>query len=65
MAVMKVFESQVLDLPDFYLTGDDYRYRFQPEAKQQSLDLLRERFNSAVRYKRRVFKWDSHRAEDG
>jgi hypothetical protein len=48
---MEAFESGVLDLPDFYFTGDDYRYRFEPEAEQQFLDLLRERFNSTVRYR--------------
>jgi hypothetical protein len=57
--VVEAFESGVLDLPDFYFTGDDYRYRFEPEAKQRFLDLLRERFNSAVRYKGRAFKWDT------
>lgn len=59
VAVMEAFESGVLDLPDFYFTGDDYRYRFEPEAKQRFLDLLRERFNSAVRYKERGLKWDT------
>ena len=59
VAVMEAFESGVLDLPDFYFTGDDYRYRFEPEAKQRFLDLLRERFNSGVRYGGRVFKWDT------
>ena len=59
VAVMKAFESNVLDLPDFYFTGDDYRYRFEPEAKQRFLDLLRERFNSEVRYKGRALKWDT------
>jgi CRISPR-associated protein Cas1 len=57
--VMDAFESGVLDLPDFYFTGDDYRYRFEPEAKERFLDLLRERFNSAVRYKGRALKWDT------
>jgi len=59
VAVKDAFESRVLDLPDFYFTGDDYRYRFEPEAKQHFLDLLRERFNSAVRYKGRALKWDT------
>jgi CRISPR-associated protein Cas1 len=59
VAVMESFESGVLDLPDFYFTGDDYRYRFEPEAKQRFLDLLRERFNSVVSYKGRGLKWDS------
>ena len=56
---MKAFESGVLDLPDFYFTGDDYTYCFELEAKQRFLDLLRERFNSGVRYGGRVFKWDT------
>jgi hypothetical protein len=56
---MDAFESGVLDLPDFYFTGDDYRYRFDPEAKQRFVDLLRERFNSGVRYKGRALKWDT------
>jgi CRISPR-associated protein Cas1 len=59
VTVMEAFESRVLDLPDFYFTGDDYRYRFEPEAKQRFLDLLRERFNSGVKYKGRAFKWDT------
>jgi len=59
VAVMEAFESRVLDLPDFYFTGDDYRYRFDPEAKQRFLDVLRERFNSGVRYNGRVLKWDT------
>jgi CRISPR-associated protein Cas1 len=59
VTVMEAFESGVLDLPDFYFTGDDYRYRFEPEAKQRFLDLLRDRFNAGVGYKSRVLKWDT------
>jgi CRISPR-associated protein Cas1 len=59
VAVMDAFESGALDLPDFYFTGDDYRYRFEPEAKERFLNLLRERFNSGVTYKSREFKWDT------
>jgi CRISPR-associated protein Cas1 len=59
VAVIEAFESGVLDLPDFYFTGDDYRYRFEPEAKERFLDLLRERFNSTIRYKGRALKWDT------
>jgi CRISPR-associated protein Cas1 len=59
VTVMEAFEAEVLDLPDFYFTGDDYRYRFEPEARQRFLRLLRERFNSAVRYKGRALKWDT------
>ena len=56
---MDAFESGVLDLPDFYFTGDDYRYRFEPETRQRFLDLLRERFNSGVNYNGRALKWDT------
>jgi hypothetical protein len=59
VAVVEAFEGGVLDLPDFHFTGDDYTYRFDPEAKQGFLDLLRERFNSGVRYKGRALKWDT------
>jgi CRISPR-associated protein Cas1 len=59
IAVIEAFESGVLDLPDFYFTGEDYRYRFEPEPKQGFLDLLREQFNSGVTYKGRTLKWDT------
>lgn len=59
VAVMEAFESGVLDLPDFYFTGDDYRYRFENEAKRRFLDLLRERYNVGVRYNARMLKWDT------
>jgi CRISPR-associated protein Cas1 len=59
VSVMEAFESRVLDLPDFYFTGDDYRYRFEAEAKQRFLDLLRERFNSVVRCSGRASRWDT------
>ena len=59
VAVMDSFESRVLNLPDFYFTGDDYRYRFEPEAKRRFLDLLRDGFNSGVRYKGHSLKWDT------
>ena len=49
----------MLDLQDFYFTGDNYRYRFEPEAKKRFLVLLRGRFNSGVRYRGRAFKWDT------
>ncbi|MFI5450150.1 MAG: hypothetical protein ACHQ03_10370 [Candidatus Bathyarchaeia archaeon] len=41
------------------LTGDDYRYRFEVDAKQRFIDSLRERFNARVTYKGRVLKWDT------
>jgi CRISPR-associated protein Cas1 len=59
VAVMEAFESGVLDLPDFYFTGNDYRYHFEPEAKQRFIELMRVRFNSGVRYNGRGLKWDT------
>jgi CRISPR/Cas system-associated endonuclease Cas1 len=56
VAVMEAFESGVLDLPDFYFAGDDYRYRFETQAKHRFLELLRERFNCGVRYNGRFLK---------
>ena len=44
---------------DFYFTGDEYRYRFEVEAKTRFLNLLREQFNSGVNYRGRVLKWDT------
>ena len=59
MTVVEAFESRSVGSAGFLLHGDDYRYRFEPEAKQQFLELLRKRFNSAVRYKERALKWDT------
>ncbi len=67
ISVIQAFESGVLDLPDFYFTGDDYRYRFEPEAKHRFIGILRERFNSGVSYKGRALKWDTvieHKANE-
>ena len=59
LAVIHAFESGTLELRDFYFTGDDYRYRFEPDAKQRFIDLIRERFNAGVTYKGRALKWDT------
>jgi hypothetical protein len=59
VAGAEAFESGVLDLPDFYFTGDDYRYRFETEAKRRFLSLLRQRFNVGVRWNGRILKWDT------
>ena len=49
----------MLDLPNFYFTGDDYRHHLEAEAKQRFLALLRGRFNSGVRYNGHALKWDT------
>jgi CRISPR-associated protein Cas1 len=59
MSVIEAFESGTFDLGEFYFTGDDYRYRFETEAKQRFIDMIHERFNLGATYKSRVLKWDT------
>jgi CRISPR-associated protein Cas1 len=59
VTTIQAFESGVLDLKDFYFTGDDYSYKIEIEAKRRFLQLLEERFNSGVRYKRKNWNWDT------
>jgi CRISPR-associated protein Cas1 len=59
LTVVRAFESRVLELHDFFFTGDDYRYRFEAEAKERFIEMLRERFNAGVTYKGRVLKWNT------
>jgi len=59
LTTMQAFESWVLDLKDFYFTGDDYSYRIEIEAKRRFLQLLKGWFNSGVKYKGKVWNWDS------
>jgi hypothetical protein len=59
LAVIQVFESGKLDLQHFYFTGDDYSFRFDPEAKSMFIGLLREQFNSGVKYRGHLLKWDT------
>jgi len=59
IATIEAFESGILDLKDFYFTGDDYRYHIEIEAKRRFLELLKDRFNSGVKYKGKTWKWDA------
>jgi len=59
LTTMQAFESGVLDLKDFYFTGDDYSYKIEIEAKRRFLQLLKGRFNSGISCKGRVLKWDT------
>jgi CRISPR-associated protein Cas1 len=59
VSVLQAFESGALELHDFYFTGDDYRYRFESEARQRFIEVLREQFNSGTVYKGCVLKWDT------
>jgi len=59
MTTTEAFEFGALDLKDFYFTGDDYRYHIEIEAKIRFLRLLKDRFNSGVKYNGCVLKWDT------
>jgi len=56
VATIQAFESGLLDMKDFYFTGDDYRYHVEIEAKTRFLEFLRGRFNSDVKYKGKMWK---------
>jgi CRISPR-associated protein Cas1 len=59
LTVLQAFESRILDLDKFHFKFDDYRFRFNPEAKTRFIELLKERFNSGVGYKGQRMKWDT------
>jgi len=59
LTTVHAFESGILDLKDFYFTGDDYSYKIEIEAKRRFLQLLKDRFNSGVSYNSHVLKWDT------
>jgi len=59
LTTVHAFESGVLDLKDFYFTGDDYSYKIEIEAKRRFLQLLKERFNSVMNYKGKRWNWDT------
>jgi len=59
IATIQALESRLLDMKDFYFTGDDYRYHLDVEAKRRLLEFLKEKFNSTVKCKGKIFKWDT------
>lgn len=59
LTVLQAFQSGVLGLDTFHFKFDDYRFRFNPEAKERFIALLKERFNSGVRYRGERLKWDT------
>jgi len=59
VTTIEAFESDALDVKDFYFKGDDYRYRIEIDAKRHFLELLKDRFNSGVKYKGKTWKWDT------
>jgi CRISPR-associated protein Cas1 len=59
LTVIQAFESGALKLSDFYFAEQNYRLRFDMEAKGRYLNLLREQFNAGIPYKGRRLKWDT------
>jgi len=59
VTVIEAFESGLLDIKDFYFTGDNYRYHLEIEPKRRFLELLKTKFNSEVEYKGKMCKWDT------
>jgi len=59
VTTIEAFESGALDLKDFYFLGDDYRYHIETDAKRRFLELLKNRFNSGVKYNGKTWKWDT------
>lgn len=59
VATIQAFESWLLDTKDFYFMGDDYRYHLDVVAKRRFLQLLKDRFNSGVKYKGKKRQWDT------
>ena len=59
LCVIEAFERKILDKEHFYFTFADLRYRFAEEPKLRFVNLIRERFNSTVRYKGRMLRWDT------
>jgi len=57
LTTIQAFESGVLDLKDFYFTGDDYSYKIEIEAKRRYLQILKEKFNLGVKYKDKTWNW--------
>ena len=59
LTVLQAFESRVLGLDTFHFKFDDYRVRFNPDAKQRFIGLLKEQFNTGVTYRAQRLKRDT------
>jgi CRISPR-associated protein Cas1 len=57
--VIEAFESDIVDLKDFYFTDDDYHYHLNVEAKSRLRHFIKEKFNAGVEYKSKKWKWDT------
>ena len=59
MTALEAFECGLLELKDFFFTGNDFSYRFEPDAKRRFVEAIRRRFNSGVKYRGRQWRWDT------
>jgi len=59
VCTIEAFESGLLDMKDFYFMGDDYRYHLDAEAKRRFLEFLKDKFNSGIKYRGKVWQWDT------
>jgi len=59
VTVIEAFESGLMDLGDFYFTGDNYVYSFNVEARRRFRQLVVKRFNAPVQYKGKTWKWNT------
>jgi len=57
--VLKMVLSRTFTWDDFYFTGGDYRLRIKPPLLDRYAELLREQFNSGVRYGGKRVSWDT------
>ena len=59
LCVIQAFQDSALNVSDFAWDRDDYRYRIETEGRRRFLSILRETFNSGIRYGGQVLKWDT------
>jgi CRISPR-associated protein Cas1 len=57
--VLRMVLSRTFTWHDFYFTGGDYRLRIKPPLLDRYAELLREQFNSGVRYDGKRVTWDT------
>lgn len=57
--VLRMVLSRMFTWDDFYFTAGDYRLRIKPSLLDRCAELLREQFNSGVRYGGKRVTWDT------
>jgi CRISPR-associated protein Cas1 len=57
--VLRMVLSRTFTWDDFYFTGGDYRLRIKPPLLDRYAEMLREQFNSGIRYGGKHVSWDT------